>query len=667
MPPRVKAKDTSPRSKKATKRHASDPHEPEAWRPGPRLLPHRRQRFSGHDGASERAKDLPEGPSSLEDLYDWPNRVARALTADERNRIEMLLRRQICVYSDYSGYDTYREVLSVGLGAIAKAIDGERGVADPDSGIDMSTSLTFQRACDCAPLPQSVLKNISHVCDKGQSCVFNNLLDRLCPIAQVWIRNSAPGKGKSREEAADAMRAITEWMFDNRRWIFIDTSPCVMHGKSCPRHPALRPKETEMRRRVSSVGPAGPPRPRWRKGFGQEGSGPGSASASDGGGGASDVASSCNSIPVDIVVSYDERSNDSRPLYVHCSGMSCTGWSSAGNSLGFADPTEVANGAFVAERAHNAEQLLEDLFFGECTPNFPVAEKLEQKLSATHDLFWVITGPEAEGWPIKRTRMFCAGVNRASLAWVGDSDYRSEFRDRFCKSTQLTGDELFCAPDSDRMEYYEEMAGLQAGQRGRRRRAAIFDDDDRNRFDEEAAQDVKDRLHELVAPGFFQIYADHLECKPHRQSLGGIYIADLHQSPDVHTGTGPEVPTLLTHGIITSICGPCGGEHSKADHQVRIATGLEHLSMQGLHLFPATCTINPPSKLLPILANLAPDDQKFLAGNGIHAAVLNSWISFVLGNVVRKSASSGHRFSKHLSLEQIEDDVCNDDDGDDIE
>ncbi len=66
-------------------------------------------KWSGHDGLAARAEGLPPGPSTLEDLYDWPTRTIAGLTEHELGRIATLCDHGIIVYGDYSGMDTYRE------------------------------------------------------------------------------------------------------------------------------------------------------------------------------------------------------------------------------------------------------------------------------------------------------------------------------------------------------------------------------------------------------------------------------------------------------------------------------------------------------------------------------------------------------------------------------
>jgi hypothetical protein len=162
------------------------------------------------------------------------------------------------------------------------------------------------------------------------------------------------------------------------------------------------------------------------------------------------------------------------------------------------------------------KEKLEDVFFGECTVNFPVELKLLTPLSATHDLLWIHTGPEFMGWPCKRTRMFCCGVNKETMRYVGPADYRAAFADRFYCMTQLSGDELFCSPELDVHKYYVDLARSQG-----------FD----MTIESVSSMPPKLLLPRLVSPGYVAIFEEHCQKMKTSQSVGGTYIGDLHQRP----------------------------------------------------------------------------------------------------------------------------------------
>ncbi len=159
-------------------------------------------------------------------------------------------------------------------------------------------------------------------------------------------------------------------------------------------------------------------------------------------------------------------------------------------------------------------------------------------MSETHEVFWIHTGPQYFGWPCKRMRMFCFCINKKTLKYVGPTDYRKAFASRFYSMCQLTGAELFCAPDEDRYKYYQELARGQ----GHDVSAETI-----------ASMPLRKLLPCLMAPSYVGIAEEHTRNLETLQSPGGTYIADLHHHPGARgSSPGADFPSQLCHGMVAA-------------------------------------------------------------------------------------------------------------------
>ena len=96
-------------------------------------------------------------------------------------------------------------------------------------------AIEWVRACDLQP---KVLEFLEHMAASGGGepfCIFENILDRLPPVAKDWTAAAMPKAGSSAAQKASAMTAIQEWLFDNRGWIFSSESSswCRSHQCDC--------------------------------------------------------------------------------------------------------------------------------------------------------------------------------------------------------------------------------------------------------------------------------------------------------------------------------------------------------------------------------------------------------------------------------------------------
>ena len=195
---------------------------------------------------------------------------------------------------------------------------------------------------------------------------------------------------------------------------------------------------------------------------------------------------------------------------------------------------------------------------------------------------------------------------KGRVGWRGDEDYRTAFKNKFYRMCQLSGDVLFTDSDSAQ----KRMIQILANRQGHALR------------DETQLSDVKKLLPFVLTSGNYNIYLEHVEEVPSKQSLGGVYICDLEQRP--HGGLavpGPYFPTQLTHGLITMLHGD----------RVRFATGLDHLSAMGWHLTEGSTMDHALSPLFPAIRELSNEELKFVSGNAIHLCPLTAWMHFIVG------------------------------------
>jgi len=111
-------------------------------------------------------------------------------------------------------------------------------------------------------------------------------------------------------------------------------------------------------------------------------------------------------------------------------------------------------------------------------------------------------------------------------------------------------------------------------------------------------------------------YRAHAQLRAQRQGMDGSYVFDVDQSVAFSSG-GPFIPTLVTHGVIVS------------ESRQLVFTPQEHLHMMG----------EPPEGheckcfIREAVENKSPSIKKKLAGNSMHAAVLGTWLYYLLAHV----------------------------------
>lgn len=520
------------------------------------------------------------GPESVSELYAWPRDVATALFSNENNdkfrNFKHMLELGVANVTDYSGIDMPRESMRCLLKGLQSLMNHD---------IDM-TKITWQRSCDSGKLQRKCLEWQSRKFDGGSSCVFKDLLHRLPEHAQQWIQSHWPSKTSSKEDRIAAIQDIQHWLMDHRAELFKPDmcSYCTVHEKFCP----VVPEWTDLLPQGHfDLG-----------GFDDDG--------------ADEPQVKRRRLLMDSA--RQEALNLNRPTFVHTAGVTCTGWSPAGNQDRYADDSEVYHAAYLAERQERAKQCLEDVAFVECSSLYPAAVKLQQQLP-DHVVLFIHTGPEQQGWPIRRRRMLAVCINKYTMAWTGPSqqNIQADYNKHFARTPQMHGSVLLLATADQRFHEYHKLA-LAHG----------YILDEKTWEDMDFEEEV---LPMLVAPGILRIHSEHAALRDQFQSLGGSYMCDLYQHPR-HRQGGPHFPCLVKHGVIYNF--------SNNRRFQCIATGLEHFGALGFHLFPETTTQFEMTPLAGFFHKLRRNQMIQLAGNGMHLQTQAAWMGYVLSQLVRK-------------------------------
>lgn len=293
---------------------------------------------------------LPDGPTSVEGLLEWPSYVLRQIVGSEERKARLFhcLGRGLEVTSAYSGMDCPREVLV----QICEIMRTKYKTYVP---------LSFIHACDLAPGPQKCLTWLARHIDGGRSCVFGNLEDRLGEECLNHLDSLSPPAEAYPADKAAAYHAMFKYLCENRGTLFqkLATSWCLVHHRQCRLLSESCLHDEFDSQEVDSI----------------------------------------NSAPLH------------HPLRIHFAGTVCKGWSNCGSRAYFAHESERVHSVWLSERMERASQGVEDLFIQECVPAYPIW-KLREPLAESHHVLKVVTGPELQGWPTSRPRSFTAALNR---------------------------------------------------------------------------------------------------------------------------------------------------------------------------------------------------------------------------------------------------------------
>ena len=295
-------------------------------------------------------KKMTAGPSTMQELDDWPTWMLNAMDCKPAllQRMMDILRPGTLNTTDYSGTDCPREMAYQLSMALAKKYN-----------MSESPRFAFVRSCDNAALPQKVLKQIAESLDGGRTCLSPDIMSPLDNDTLQFLDAMEPSvELRTSDLHEDRMKASTtyadmlEWLMSNRARLFPNdvTCECLVHpGGKCKLDASGRDNFLD---RLPNV------------------------------------------------------------LKINWSGTTCKGWSSLGDQGRFCDMSEKTHAVWLTQRARMSELGHEDGFFGECTLRYPVEIKLAIPLEPWMHVVWIKVGPEKLGFPEKRMRVHSFGAGR---------------------------------------------------------------------------------------------------------------------------------------------------------------------------------------------------------------------------------------------------------------
>ena len=294
-------------------------------------------------------------------------------------------------------------------------------------------------------------------------------------------------------------------------------------------------------------------------------------------------------------------------------GVTCVGWTSEGKSEQWAHESEVPHAVWLQERRAFAELGIEDVFFVECTPRYPIMEKLVKPLAKTHRMVWVIDGPEYHGHPSKRRRIIGAGVVLSRKSWCGpesQDEIAEYYARRFHRGTVLSAD-VYKLASKD--EYMKQLVGLARVQRNMVNATAI------------ESLPNRETLELILPPGAWERY-NEWSSVVQNSDVESLWVDLEHHPGSRGASQGQDVPVLMRNATIMQVS-------STPEHWYML-TGLEHLTAMGFHVHPAHVEAHgASSRGASILAELPDTMLKQFAGNGMHLKTQAAWFIYVMSNI----------------------------------
>ena len=194
-------------------------------------------------------------------------------------------------------------------------------------------------------------------------------------------------------------------------------------------------------------------------------------------------------------------------------------------------------------------------------------------------------------------------------SWVGpptDVGIQQEFDALFGRSTELTGDAFFVAPEAKvRADVANRLQ--KCGQNTDLGLNPVFN---------------MELLNSMLPPGASQRLAQYEKMREEKQSIeDGCFICDVNQWPSSGcSASGPFFPCQLTHATCISF------------NHMRPAVGLEYLLAQGFHVFPEVHG-GKAASVLPILDDWKTEKIIALSGNSMSLPAMAAWVVYVLSNI----------------------------------
>lgn len=529
----------------------------------------------------------PQGPGSLEQAQAWDARLLNQLSESDSGSIRSLtnlVKSGVLFTSAYSGWDAPREGWRV--------FQEHLNISLQDIGFPPTPKALWVSSCDVGQLQREVLLKLSGL-EGHRPCVFVDILNHMDPTAERFIRSIVPEPSQSAADKIDAHNQMHKFLHRNSKWAFGPDVKgwCCAHEQDCPVWPLQA----------------------WRK------------------------AQQCASEEDDQ--QWKRQRLDRKPWYMDPQFLSCgllrdcdesieepfiadvscpccQDWSAQGSALGEVGRTEPPHITYINKRRAGAELELENAFVFECTSRYPVVERQEVELADTHVVLKVHWSPHEAGYPVRRPRLFSAGIARWSHIWIGPEgpDLQADFAKQFGASLMLDGDCFFQATDDERLSYINDLAES---------RGTRLPPDWKN-------MSLEDLSPYIGPPGKASRVA---EWKSHHAGLelqaghskAEAFLCDLDHHPGHGPAPGKLYPTFLTHHNIYSFS------------RGQLATDAECWSVLGLDARVPVDKGRPISPVYKIMSQYRSAQQQLLRGNSMHIPSITMWLVYVMSHCVRRA------------------------------
>ena len=299
-------------------------------------------------------------------------------------------------------------------------------------------------------------------------------------------------------------------------------------------------------------------------------------------------------------------------------GIICLDYTQFGNCEGIAGKWSQVNAIFGCERAAKKEAVIAV----ECAPQAPIKDMILDGLSETHTYHDNIICPTTYGFPVKRKRRWVIATRDDRIVMqMSFEDFAMHFR----RSLMVKGTVFYCADEEKVQQALENQiksARKKAVKDTDRFSAALFGE--APSWYDTLSVTQKERLRRAIEINLHRALA--------RNCAAGDFIVDLdHNADEVGRMSKNEyamVPCLITHGVMWK-------QSIATDEVSRPMLDEEYFACQGMGTLPqhGTMTICP---FLDLLNTMQSKHVKFVAGNGMHAAVVTMLLLWLMscGEVV---------------------------------
>ena len=297
-----------------------------------------------------------------------------------------------------------------------------------------------------------------------------------------------------------------------------------------------------------------------------------------------------------------------KPITISAAGLCCTDYSPLGKQARDAGTTEMYHHIWQVDRLRAAELGAESVFFTECSSLYPAQTKQAAPMTEQFHVVFIQASPDLLGFPVRRPRMFSAGINRAEYLWCGPStpqEVQAEWNAIFGRLCTLTGDAFFCAPVP------EVQAWAQRTATARKTSIPLH----------MMNQSIESLLPFLLPTGGVKRKFQYDELQPDRCALDGSFLFDLDHNPGYGPGCGSLFPSMSTHPRVFS------------HKQGRLALPAEYLSAQGVDMYADLSGDRGISPLRDVFNSVTDTEACFLAGNSLHVPTYLCFMIYVLGNL----------------------------------